>query len=100
MSIVINQLSNISHFVEGLLKLNADFAIFFLPFIELSNKQVQLLLELGSLTLSGGSLDFCKLEIQDQVSNLLLGILVAFEGIGFGQLKSFHIDTNHIKFFL
>ena len=64
---LMNQLIS-SHFVKGLLKLNADFAIFLFPIVELSNKQFQLLLELGGLTLSGGSLDFCKLEIQDQIS--------------------------------
>merc|ERR1712243_332651 len=70
---IMNQLIS-SHLVKGLLKLNTDFTIFLFPVIELSDKQFQLLLELGGLTLSGGGLDFCKLEIQDQISDLLLSI--------------------------
>ena len=56
------------HLVEGLLELDADLAISFLPLVELSDEQVQLLLELGGLTLSGGSLDLSELQVHRQIS--------------------------------
>merc|ERR1712142_1340661 len=87
------------HFIEGLLKLDADFAVFLLPLVELSDEEFQLLRELGSLALSRRRLDFRELEIQYQISDFLLGLLVAFEGVGLGQLESFHVLSNDVELF-
>merc|ERR1711887_36129 len=89
-----------SHFVESLLKLDADLSISLLPVIEIGSKQLQLLLQFGGLTFSSSGLNLSKLEVQRQISDLFLRFLVAFEGIGLGQLESLHVLTNDIQLFL
>merc|ERR1712168_233762 len=88
------------HFVEGLLEFDADFSIFVLPVGEIGDEKIQLLLQLGSLTLRGGSLDLGELQVHRQISDLFLGILVAFEGIGLRQLKNLHVLANNVELFL
>merc|ERR1719295_2072678 len=88
------------HLVEGLLELDADLAVSVLPLVELSDKQVQLLLELGGLTLSGGGLDLGELQVHRQISDLLLGLLVALEGVGLGQLKGLHVLADNVELLL
>merc|ERR1712168_979225 len=88
------------HFVEGLLEFDADFSVFVLPVGEIGDEKIQLLLQLGSLTLRGGSLDLGELEVHRQISDLFLGILVAFESVGLRQLKSFHVLANNVELFL
>merc|ERR1719259_923138 len=71
------------HLVEGLFEFDADFLVLFLPFVEFLDQGVQLLLQLSSFTLSSGCLDLSKLQVQRQISDLLLALLVSFEGVGF-----------------
>ena len=56
------------HFVKGLLEFDADFSVFVLPVGEIGDEKNQLLLQLGSLTLGGGSLDLGELEVHRQIS--------------------------------
>merc|ERR1719283_680489 len=88
------------HFVEGLLEFDADFSVFVLPVGEIGDEKVQLLLQLGSLTLGGGSLNLGELEVHRQISDFFLGIFVAFEGVGLRQLKSLHVLADNVELFL
>merc|ERR1719312_80232 len=88
------------HFVKGLLEFDADFSVFILPVGEIGDEKIQLLLQLGSLTLSRRGLDLGELEVHRQISDLLLGILVAFESVGLRQLKSFHVLANNVELLL
>merc|ERR1719283_725169 len=88
------------HFVEGLLEFDADFSVFVLPVGEIGDEKIQLLLQLGSLTLGGGSLNLGELEVHRQISDFFLGILVAFESVGLRQLKSLHVLADNVELFL
>merc|ERR1719219_3156670 len=65
------------HFVEGLFQFDADFSVFVLPVGEIGDEKFQLLLQLGSFALGGGSLDLGELEVHRQISDLFLGFMDA-----------------------